>query len=56
MSVVILNEVRLSSYKLMAPTRKVKNTKAAEQGRQGDLVGLSETTTVICVLSINVKL
>ena len=56
MSVVILNEVRLSSYKLMAPTRKVKNIKEAEQGRQGDLVGSSETTTVICVLSIDVKL
>ena len=51
-----VNEVTSSCYKLMAPTRKVKNTKAAEQGRQGDLVGSSETTTVICVLSINVKL
>ena len=50
-----VNEVTSSCYKLMAPTRKVKNTKAAEQGRQGDLVGSSETTTVICVLSINVK-
>ena len=51
-----VNEVTSSCYKLMAPTRKVKNIKAAEQGRQGDLVGSSETTTVICVLSIDVKL
>ena len=51
-----VNEVTSSCYKLIAPTRKVKKTKAAEQGRQGDLVWSSETTTVICVLSINVKL